>query len=466
MLDDKNIAICGHVKHGKSTFTGRLLVEMGAVRQHELKRAWDVISARTEFKENPKDYNVFQALTLLKRQPTFGPSGMPDDQSRTAFPERSRVRTAQGTYILIDNPGHDHYVDNTVYGIYLADFAILIVSASEGVGEGTERVARILEGLNIPLLAVCISKMDLVGYAEAKFNEIRTEVEDRILNRYFHRRNRLPIIPVSALTGFGFRSGTGEHRAEEPLGWYHGRGIGDLLSRAEKDDEDLPAKPLRITVEGRREVHVKADVGTMLVGSIESGTVKPGDVLALAPAPRNGPRTVRVRTVQRIGTLTDGRSEPLPSLSARSLVALTVSTPEAKALRQNLTRGTVFASADRPATVAHALRARVVFFDREVIYSAREFQLHVHGQKVPCNIANIDDVDVVYREATIKTFPGEIFQADINLGIPVSIEPSDQFPRLSHFVLRFEYRIVACGVCLDVRDTPFPRRLFRPDEMV
>src|ERR1041385_8913234 len=213
--EDKNIVICGHVKHGKSTFTGRLLVETGTVKLDDVQQAWKEVQDRPAFKENPKDFNQYQALTLVKRRPTFGPSGLPDDQSRTEFPERSRVRTAHGTYTLIDNPGQDNYIDNTVYGIYLADFAILIVSANEGVEDGTDRVARILEGLETPLLAVCISKMDLVGYSEKKFEEVKHDVEDRILNKYFHRRNRLPIIPVSALTGFGFRLRDKERKKDD-----------------------------------------------------------------------------------------------------------------------------------------------------------------------------------------------------------------------------------------------------------
>jgi len=460
---DKNIAICGHVKHGKSTFMGRLLVEMGAVNERELKRAWDEITAKAEFRENPKDFNVFQALTLLKRRPTFGPAGLPDDQSRTEFPQLSRIRTDRGIYTLIDNPGHYSYIDNMVYGIYLSQCAILIISANEGVAEGTERVARILEGLQIPLLGVCVSKMDLVGYSEAKFDEIKCELQDRILSRYFHRRSRLPIIPVSALTGFGFRSGGGAHRAEEPLGWYHERGIGDLLDHAEYEDEDLSSKPLRIAIEGRREVYMKHGVGPVIVGSLESGTVKAGDVLAFAPVPSSEPRNLRVRAVRRIKTLTDEEDNPpLESLNARSLVALTVSVPDIEALKRNLIRGTVLAPADRPATVSQALRARVIFFEREVLYSAKEFQFHAHGQRVPCTIASIDDLDL--GDEAARPFPGEIARANINLGMPISVESVAQFARLSYFLLRFEYRIVACGTCLEPRSAPFRRRLLRSGE--
>jgi translation elongation factor EF-1alpha len=143
-------------------------------------------------------------------------------------------------------------------------------------------------------------------------------------------------------------------------------------------------------------------------------------------------------------------------------VSIAIGDVDIKGLRRSVAKGAVLARPEQPATVAMAIRANLIFFDREVVYSDKEFQLHVHGQRVPCRIAALERESVIGNPALM--FSGEEVRADVNLEKPVSIEPVSHLPRMARFVLRLDYRIVACGVCLETRNTPFARSIFRSPE--
>src|SRR5262249_16052781 len=154
------------------------------------------------------------AFMHARRRPTFGSDQLPDDRSRTVQP----VRASGAAFTLIDNPGHhERYLDNIIYGLYLADYAILVVDARAGVEEGTELAATLIAGLKLPLLAVCITKMDCVNYSQEIYQSVKTQIESSLFDSILRRIGRVPIIPVSALDGFGFHSTIANN---DPLSWY------------------------------------------------------------------------------------------------------------------------------------------------------------------------------------------------------------------------------------------------------
>src|SRR5688572_6188297 len=111
------IAICGHAKHGKSTLAGRLLFEFNAFSDADIRQLRDEADLRG------KDFNEFSLMFLKRRSDTFSKkTALPDDPSRTVFPERGSVKLDNGNILtLIDTPGFSRYFDNIVYGIYLSD---------------------------------------------------------------------------------------------------------------------------------------------------------------------------------------------------------------------------------------------------------------------------------------------------------------------------------------------------------
>ncbi|MBP6508790.1 MAG: sulfate adenylyltransferase, partial [Opitutaceae bacterium] len=106
--------------------------------------------------------------------------------------------TPRRKFIIADTPGHVQYTRNMVTGASLANLSIVLVDARAGVIEQSRRHTAIASLLRIPHLVVAVNKMDLVGWSEARFNEIRAEFE-QFLPRLDIKD--VKFIPISALNG-------------------------------------------------------------------------------------------------------------------------------------------------------------------------------------------------------------------------------------------------------------------------
>src|SRR5207253_4341023 len=106
--------------------------------------------------------------------------------------------TERRKFIVADTPGHAQYTRNMVTGASTADVGVILIDARLGVLEQSRRHAYIASLLGIPHLLVAVNKMDLVGYAEDKFEAIRTEFEKFCETLHF---KDVTFVPVSALLG-------------------------------------------------------------------------------------------------------------------------------------------------------------------------------------------------------------------------------------------------------------------------
>ena len=83
--------------------------------------------------------------------------------------------TARRKFIIADTPGHEQYTRNMATGASTADLAIILVDARNGALPQSRRHAFIASLLGIPHFVVAVNKMDLVGYDQDVFEQIRTE---------------------------------------------------------------------------------------------------------------------------------------------------------------------------------------------------------------------------------------------------------------------------------------------------
>ena len=90
--------------------------------------------------------------------------------------------TPKRKFIIADTPGHIQYTRNMVTGASTANLAILLVDARHGVIEQTKRHAFIASLLQIPHIAVCINKMDLVDYNKEDFEKIKSDFQNFLQN--------------------------------------------------------------------------------------------------------------------------------------------------------------------------------------------------------------------------------------------------------------------------------------------
>src|SRR5512137_337150 len=154
------IVIVGHVDHGKSTFVGRLFHDTGSLPEGKLEQLQQAAERRGVPFEGA---NLMDALQYER------------DQNITIDTAQIWFRTPKRQYVIIDAPGHKEFLKNMITGAANAEAALLLIDAHEGVQENSRRHGYLLNLLGIRQIAVLVNKMDLVGYRQARFQEVETE---------------------------------------------------------------------------------------------------------------------------------------------------------------------------------------------------------------------------------------------------------------------------------------------------
>ncbi len=175
---------CGSVDDGKSTLIGRLLYDSKSLMEDQieaLERSADITGGGQINLANLTD-----GLRAEREQ------GITIDVAYRYF------ATPRRKFIIADTPGHVQYTRNMVTGASNANLSIILVDARTGVIEQSRRHTAIAALLRIPHLVVAINKMDLVGWSEARFLEIRAQFEE-FLPRLDIKD--VKFIPMSALNG-------------------------------------------------------------------------------------------------------------------------------------------------------------------------------------------------------------------------------------------------------------------------
>ncbi|MCC7552268.1 GTP-binding protein [Candidatus Micrarchaeota archaeon] len=249
-----NFVIVGHVDHGKSTLIGRLLYDTNSLpegKMDELKKTCEMMGKPLEFA---------YLLDHLQEE---------REQNITIDTTQIFFKTQKKEYVIIDAPGHKEFLKNMITGASLAESAILIVDAKEGVQEQTKRHSYILGLLGLKQVIVVINKMDLVEYKKEKFEEIKKEIVS-----FLSRLNIYPsfIIPISAMEGDNIAN------KSKNIGWYEGLTVLEALDTF-KDTDIMEEKALRLPIQ---DVY-KFDERRILAGRIESGKIKKNDEIILLP---------------------------------------------------------------------------------------------------------------------------------------------------------------------------------------
>lgn len=174
----------GSVDDGKSTLIGRLLYDSKSIFEDQ----YEILRASTA-KRGEEGVNLALLTDGLKAE---------REQGITIDVAYRYFSTPKRKFIIADTPGHIQYTRNMVTGASTANVALILVDARNGVLEQTRRHAIISSLLQIPHLVVCINKMDLVDYAQKRYDEIQEEFE-----RFASKLdiNDLSFIPISALQG-------------------------------------------------------------------------------------------------------------------------------------------------------------------------------------------------------------------------------------------------------------------------
>lgn len=174
----------GSVDDGKSTLIGRLLYDSKSIFQDQLEAVESATLRRGE-----EGVNLALLTDGLKSE---------REQGITIDVAYRYFSTPKRKFIIADTPGHIQYTRNMVTGASTANVALVLVDARKGVMEQTRRHAIIASLLQIPHLVFCINKMDLVDFDQARYEEVKEELEN-----FASKLNVKDVhfIPMSALNG-------------------------------------------------------------------------------------------------------------------------------------------------------------------------------------------------------------------------------------------------------------------------
>ena len=254
-------ATAGSVDDGKSTLIGRLLYDTKSIFQDQME------SIEKTSVQMGNDYTNLALLTDGLRAER--------EQGITIDVAYRYFATPKRKFIIADTPGHIQYTRNMVTGASTADVALVLVDARHGVVEQSRRHAFLASLLRIPHLVVCVNKMDLIGYDEKAFNEVKEEF------RNFAMKLEIPdltFIPVSALHG----DNVVERSSNMP--WYEGSSLLHHLEEVHiaSDRNHIDARfPVQYVIRPQSDEHHDY---RGYAGTVAGGVFKPGDEVMVLPS--------------------------------------------------------------------------------------------------------------------------------------------------------------------------------------
>jgi sulfate adenylyltransferase large subunit len=373
------VATAGSVDDGKSTLIGRLLHDAKALMADELGTAADLA-------------RLTDGLRAEREQ------GITIDVAYRHFATPNR------RFVLHDCPGHAQYTRNMATGASTADLALVLVDARRGMTEQSRRHLAIAALLAVPNVTVLVNKMDLVGYAEDRFDAVVREVIDWA--------SRLGVegvgfIPISALHGDNVVD------RSEAMPWYGGPALLEHL-------ESMPAGngladgPARLPVQ----YVIRADGQRWYAGRLASGTLEVGDEILVLPS---GTRT-RVRAFE------DGHDR---AAAPRSIAV-------ALADELDVGRGDLLArSAEAPEPVRE-LAATVCWLGDTPARPGARYLIKHTTRTVPARLEAIDhklDVTTLAHEPAEELALNDIGAVRLRLGAEIVPDPYAQVRATGAFVV-------------------------------
>ncbi len=282
---------------------------------------------------------------------------------------------------LIDVPGHERFVRTMVAGATGIDLFLLVIDAAEGARPQTLEHLAILRLLGVERGVVAITKSDLV---DEETLEIAVEEARELVPE-------AEVVAVSAKTGAG---------------------LDELRAALARVADEAPARdasgPARLYVD---RVFTLRGIGTVVTGTLWSGTIAEGDVLQVAP--RSSDEEVRVRSVQV-------HDRDVPSASAGERVALGLPGVE----RRGLHRGDVLVT---PGAFPVSYRLDVELEELAPIENGARVSVHHGTSRIPARVARVGAGTAQLRlEAPVVAARGDrvVLRGETTLGGATVLDPA------------------------------------------
>lgn len=412
-----NLVFIGHVDHGKSTLVGRLMYEVGEVTEQQMKNLREEAG-----KTGKATFEYAWVMDSLKEE---------RERGVTIDIAHRKFQTQKNYFTIIDAPGHRDFVKNMITGASQADAAVLVVDVQNGVQPQTKEHAFLSKTLGLNQMIVAINKMDAVNFEEAKYNKCVDDVKT-LLKSIGYKVDTIPFIPTSAYKGDNLKTKS----TNTP--YYKGDPLLAELDKL-KAPEKPTSKPLRLPVQ---DVYTITGVGTVPVGRVETGVMKPGDKIIFMPANVTG----EVKTVEM-------HHEQLPQAEPGDNVGFNV-----RGINKNdVKRGDVVGHINNPPSVAEEFTAQIVVLQHPSAITAGYTPVfHIHTAQVAMTFTELlkkidPKTGAVKEEKPEFLKAGDVAVVKIKPTRPTVVEPAKEFPQLGRFAIRDMGQTVAAGMVIEVK---------------
>ena len=416
-----NLVIIGHVDHGKSTLVGRILLETGQFPQHMLDKYKE--EAKAKGKESFALAWIFDNLKEER------------ERGVTIDVAHKRFNTDKYYITIIDAPGHRDFVKNMITGTSQADAAVLVVAAPDGVMAQTKEHMFLARTLGVKQMIVAINKIDDTkpAYDKSRYDAVQADV-NKLAKSVGYKDDQIQFVPVSAFVGDNIKE-------KGKVDWWSG----DTILKA-IDKFNVPEKPTNLPLRWPiQDVYTIKGVGTVPVGKIETGIMKPGQQLIFKPSMKPGGVIGECKTIEM-------HHEQLSQAIPGDNVGVNL-----RGIAKNeIRRGDVAGPTNDPPTVAKSFTAQIMVLNHpSVITKGYTPVFHCYTAQVACRFEEIlkklDPRTGQVKEENpdfIKT--GDAAIVKVIPTRPMVIESSKKIPQLGRFAIRDMGQTVAAGICLEV----------------
>jgi len=417
-----NVVFVGHVDHGKSTTIGRLMFDSGKVSPAEMEK----LKAEAQ-KHGKVGFEFAFVMDKFKEE---------RERGVTIDLAYQKLITNKYEVTIIDAPGHKDFVKNMITGASQADVAFLTLSAKDGVQPQTKEHVWLLRTMGVGQVAVNINKMDSVDYKEEIFNKVKADVSV-VLKQAGYKPEGITFLAIS-----GFK-GDNVAKKSTNMPWYKGPTVLEQL-----DLFTMPNKPTTLPLRmPLQDVYEITGIGTVPVGKIETGIMKPGQKVIILPGRSGKGITGEIKTVEM-------HHEQLTQAEAGDNVGINIKGVGKK----DIARGDVVCDAAKPATIAEEFVAQIAIISHPtVIAKGYTPVFHVHTAQVPVQF--IELIEKTSPDGTTTKNPdflknGDVAKVRLKPIGNLVLETQATNPHMARFAIRDAGATVGAGVCIEIKAKP------------
>ncbi|CAJ2675968.1 unnamed protein product [Trifolium pratense] len=443
-----NVVFIGHVDAGKSTTGGQILFLSGQVDDRTIQKY------EKEAKDKSRESWYMAYIMDTNEEERV--------KGKTVEVGRAHFETDTTRFTILDAPGHKSYVPNMISGASQADIGVLVISARKGEfetgyerGGQTREHVQLAKTLGVTKLLVVVNKMDdptvnwskerlelslclyeliwnckeiSYWWCSIRYDEIESKMVPFLKQSGYNVKKDVSFLPISGLMGLNIKTRLDKSHCS----WWDGPCLFESLDSIEVPMGD-PQSPFRMPI-----IDKFKDMGTVVMGKVESGTIKDGDSLLIMPNKDH---------VKVVAIYIDEKRVNIAGPGENLRVRLSGIEEE------DLLSGFVLSSAANPISTVTEFVAQLQILellDNAIFTAGYKAVLHVHSVVEECEIVELlEQIDPKTRKPIKKKVlfvkNGAIVLCRVQVNNVICVEKFSDFPQLGRFTLRTEGKTVAVG---------------------